>query len=192
MRLNFFEHRTFVLVTKSSIFVRSGSFFVGKLHLSHIWGYSKKNWASEPFWTGFYQFSKKYPRSMRLNFFENRTFVLVTKSSIFVRSGSIFVGKLHLSHSWGYSKKNWASEPFWTRFYQFSKKYPRSMRLNFFEHRTLIWSPNRQLLSDLAHFLWSSSTWAIVGDKLKNLSRANLFGHVFTNFQKKVSALDEA
>ena len=24
------------------------------------------------------------------------------------------------------------------------KKYPRSMRLNFFDHRTLYWSPNRQ------------------------------------------------
>ena len=25
------------------------------------------------------------------------------------------------------------------------KKYPRSMRLNFFDHRTLFWSPNHQL-----------------------------------------------
>ena len=24
------------------------------------------------------------------------------------------------------------------------KKYPRSMRLNFFDHRTLFWSPNHQ------------------------------------------------
>ena len=38
------------------------------------------------------------------------------------------------------------------------KKYPRSMRLNFFDHRTLFWPPNRQFQSELAHFLWACST----------------------------------
>ena len=37
-------------------------------------------------------------------------------------------------------------------------------------------------------FLWASSTWAIVGDKIKKLGRANHFGHVFTNFQKSIRA----
>ena len=59
MRLNFFEHRTFVLVTKSSIFVRSGSIFVGKLHLSHIWGYSKKKWGKRAILDTFLPIFKK-------------------------------------------------------------------------------------------------------------------------------------
>ena len=62
------------------------------------------------------------------------------------------------------------------------------MRFNFFEHRTLFWSPNRQFLSDLAHFLWASSTWARVGDKIKKLGGASNFGHVVTDFQKIVRA----
>ena len=159
MRLNFLRTPNFVLVTKSSIFVQLGSFSVVKLHLSH----SKKIVQSEPFWTRFHRFSKQYPRSMRLNFFEQRTLFWSPNRQLLSDLAHFFVGKLYLSHSWGYSKKIGQSEPFWTRFHQFSKKYPRSMRLNFFEHRTLFWSPNRQFLSDLAHFLWASSTWAIVG-----------------------------
>ena len=121
--------------------------------------------------------------------FRTPNFVLVTKLSIFVRFGSFFVSKLHLSHSWVKSKKKIGqTEPFWTRFYRFSKKYPRSMRFNFFEHRTLFWSTNRQFWFDLVHFLWASSTWARVGDKIKKLGGASHFGHVFTDFQKIIRA----
>ena len=65
------------------------------------------------------------------------------------------------------------------------KKYPRSMGLNFFDHWTLFWLPNRQFLSDFAHLLWASSTWAIIGDKL---GTGNHFRHVFTDFQKIIRA----
>ena len=118
---------------------------------------------------------------MRLNFFEHRT-LFWSANRQFSFDLAHF---LRASSTWAIVKKIVQSEPFWTRFYRFSKKYPRSMRLNFFEHWTLFWSPNRQFLSDFAHFLWASSTWAIFGDKIEILGRANLFGHVFTNLKKK-------
>ena len=63
------------------------------------------------------------------------------------------------------------------------------MTLNFFEQRTLFWSPNRQFLSDLAHFfvgkLHLSHSW---GQSKKKLGRANHIGTVFTDFQKSVRA----
>ena len=62
------------------------------------------------------------------------------------------------------------------------------MRLNFFDHRTLFWPPNRQFQSEMAHFLWECSTLAIIGDKTKKSGTANHFGQVFTNFQKSIRA----
>ena len=66
------------------------------------------------------------------------------------------------------------------------------MRLNFFEHWTLFWSLNRQFPSDLAHFLWTSSTWAIVGDTVKKKLGKQAILDTFLPIFKKVSALDEA
>ena len=42
------------------------------------------------------------------------------------------------------------------------------MRLNFFDHRTLFWTPNRQFLSNSANFWWVDSILAVIGDDLKN------------------------
>ena len=71
------------------------------------------------------------------------------------------------------------------------KKYPRSMRLNFFDHRTWFWPPNRQFWSEMAHFLWACSTLAIIGDKLKNRAQRTILDK-FSPISKKKSALDEA
>ena len=60
------------------------------------------------------------------------------------------------------------------------------MRLNFFDHRTLFWPPNRQFQSELAHFLWTCSTSAIIGDKTKKSGTAKHFGQVILNFQKSI------
>ena len=104
MRLNFFEHRTFVLVTKSSIFVRSDSFFVGKLHLSHSWGYSKKIWQASHFGHVFTNFQKSIRARWGLTF-SNNELCFGQQIVNLVWFGSFFVGKLHLSLSWGEIKK---------------------------------------------------------------------------------------
>ena len=153
MRLNFFEHRTLFYTKNRQFWFDLGHFLWASFTSARIEDKIKKIGRSKPFWTRFYQFSKNYPRSMRFNFFEHRTLFWSPNRQFFVWFGSFFVGKFHLSHSWGWNKKIGQNEPFWTRFYRFSKKYPRSMRLNFFKHQTLFWSPNRQFLSDLAFFV---------------------------------------
>ena len=185
MRLNFFEHRTLIWSTNRQFWFDLAHF----LWASSTWAIVRDNIKtighSEPFWTRFYRFSKKYPRSMRLNFFEHWTLFW----SLNRQFPSDLAHFLWTSSTWAIVgdkvEKIGQSEPFWTRFYHFSKKYPRSMRLNFFEHWTLFWSLNRPFLSDLAHFLWASSTWAIVGDKIKKNGQSEPFWTRFYRFSKK-------
>ena len=153
---------------------------MGTLHFSHNWGWNKKTGLSEPVWTSFYLFPKKVSE-----LFRSPNIVLDTQSSILVKLRTFLVDTLHCSPNWVWNKKIGLSEPFWLSFYLFQKKYPRSMRLNFFDHRTLFWTPNRQFLSKGAHFGWARSTLAINGDEIKKLDWANHFIQVFTFFQKK-------
>ena len=126
---------------------------------------------------------KKYPRSMRLNFFNHRT--------LFWSPNCQF--QSNCAHFWwagsplaiiGDKIKKWLNELLWTSFTYFQKKYPRSMRLNFFNHRTLFWSPNRQFQSNCAHFWWTGSTLAIIGDRITNGLNEPLWTS-FIYFQKK-------
>ena len=65
------------------------------------------------------------------------------------------------------------------------------MRLKFFDHRTLFWSPDCQFQSNCAHFSWAGSILAIVGDKIKKWTERTT-SDKFYLFPNKVSALDEA
>ena len=120
--------------TKSSTLVQLGSFLVGSLHFSHNWGWNKKlDWANH-FGQIFTYFQKKLSE-----LFRSTNIVLDTKSSILVQLFSFLVGSLHFSHIWVWNKKlDWANH-FGQVITYFQKKYP-----NFFDHRTLFWSPNRQ------------------------------------------------
>ena len=73
----------------------------------------------------------------------------------------------------------------WTTLWPGHKNWPHTMRLNFFDHRTLFWTPNRQFYSNCAHFWWVSSTLAIICDEIKQLDWPNHFEIVFIYFQKK-------
>ena len=134
-----FRSPNIVLDTKSSILDQLCSFLVGSLHFSHNWGGNKKlDWANH-FGQSFTYFQKKLSE-----LFRSPNIVLDTKSSILVQLFSFLVGSLHFSHNWVWNKKlDWANH-FGQVITYFQKKYPRSMRLNFFDHRTLFWTPNRQ------------------------------------------------
>ena len=71
------------------------------------------------------------------------------------------------------------------KFYLFPKKRPRSMRLNFFNHQTLFWSPNRQFQSNSAFWL-PGSTLARVVDKIKKMDWTNDFGQVLSISRKSI------
>ena len=189
MRLNFFEHRTLFWSTNRQFFPDLAHFLWASSTWAIVRDNIKKIGHSEPFWTRFYQFSKKYPCSMRLNFFEHWTLFWSTNRQFL----SDLAHFLWASSTWAIVrdniKKNWAYRTILDTFLPiFQKSIRARWGLTFFDNRTLFWSPNRQFLSDLAHFLWACSTWAIVGDKMKKLGRANHFGHVFTDFQKSIRA----
>ena len=98
------------------------------------------------------------------------------------------MGRLHFSHNWRWNKKlDWANH-FGQVFVYIHKKYPRSMRLNFFDHRTLFWTPNRQFQSNCAHFWWAVSTLAIIRVE-KKVGLSEPFWTGFHLFPKKVSKL---
>ena len=134
-----FRSPNIVLDIKSSILDQLCSFLVDSLHFSHNWGGNKKlDWANH-FGQSFTYFQKKLSE-----LFRSPNIVLDTKSSILVQLFSFLVGSLHFSHNWVWNKKlDWANH-FGQVITYFQKKYPRSMRLNFFDHRTLFWTPNRQ------------------------------------------------
>ena len=98
------------------------------------------------------------------------------------------VGRLTLAII-GDKIKNGLNEPLWTSFIYFQKKYPHSMRLNFFDHRTLFLSPNRQFQSNCAHCWWAGSTLSLVWDKIKKMTERTTLVK-FCLFPKKVSTLD--
>ena len=70
--------------------------------------------------------------------------------------------RLHFSHYCGLNKKNGLNELFWTSFQLFPKKYPRSMSLNFFDHRYCFDTKSSilvQLCSFLVAMLFFSYNW---------------------------------
>ena len=146
-----------------------------------------KNGLNDPLWTTFIYFQKKYPRSMRLNFFDHRTLFLSPNRQFQSNCAHCLWAGSNLVIVGDKIKKNWLNEPLWTSFIFFQKKYPRSIRLNFFDHRTLFLSPNRQFQSNCAHCLWAGSNLAIIGDKIKNRLNEPLWTR-FTYFQKSIRA----
>ena len=154
-----------------------------RLHFSHNWRWNKKNGLTEPIWTSFYLFPKKVSE-----LFPSPNNVLVIKSSVLVQLCSFLVAMLQFSHNWWWNEKNGLNKPFWTSFYLFPKKYPRSMRLNFFDHRTLFWTPNLQFISICAHFWCAGSNLAIIRDKIRKLDWGNHFGQGFNYLQKSIRA----
>ena len=131
---------------------------------------------------------KKYPRSMRLNFFNHRT--------LFWSPNRHF--QSNCAHFWwagstlaiiGDKIKKMTERNTVDKFYLFpKKKYPRSMRLNFFNHQTMFCSPNRQFQSNCAHFWWAGSTLAIVVDKIKKWTEQATFDKFYLFPGKSIRA----
>ena len=143
MRLNFFDHRTLFLSPNRQFQSNCAHCWWAGSTLDIVGDKIKKNWLNEPLWTSFIFFHKKYPRSIRLNFFDHRTLFLSPNRQFQSNCAHCWWAGSTLDIVGDKIKKNWLNEPLWTSFIFFHKKYPRSMRLNFFDHRTLFWSANR-------------------------------------------------
>ena len=161
MRLNFFHHRTMFWTPNCQFFSNCVHFWWGGSTLAI--SEDKKIGLNEPLWTSFIYFQKKYPRSMRLNFFDHRT-LFWSPNRQFQSNSAFWLAGSTLARVVDKIKKNGLNERLRKSFIYFQKKYPRSIRLNFFDHRTLFWSPGRQFQLNYAHCWWTGSTLAIIGD----------------------------
>ena len=111
----------------------------------------------------------------------------MTKSSILVQFCSFLVCRLHFSHYWGWNKKIGLSELFWTSFQLFPKN-PRSMSLNFFDHRYCFDTKSSilvQLCSFLVAMLLVSYNW-LWNEKI---GLSDPFWTSYYLFPKKVSEI---
>ena len=191
MRLNFFDQRTLFWSPNCQFFSNCAHFWWAGSTLAISEDKIKKNWTERTTLDKFILFPKKIFALDEDLLFRSLNNVLVAKLSISVKLCSFLLGRVHFSRNWVWNIKNWTERTTLDRFYLFPKHYPRSMRLNFFDQRTLFWSPNCQFFSNCAHFWWAGSTLAISEDKIKKNWTERTTLDKFILFPKKIFALDE-
>ena len=193
MRLTFFDHRTLFCSPNCQFFCNCAHFWWARSTLALSEDKIKKKWTERTTLDKFLYISrKKYPCSIRLNIFAHRIFFWSPDRQFQSNYAYCWwAGSTSAKAGDKIKKNDWTNHIGQVLFFP-KKKFPRSMRLNFFDHRTLFWSPNCQFQSNCAHFWLAGSTLAVVVNKIR---KNGLNGRLWTNFiyfQKKVSLLDHA
>ena len=188
MRLNFFDHRTLFLSPNCQFQSNCAHFWLSGSTLAVVVNKIKKmDWRNH--FGQVLSFFKKIIRARSGWTFSITKHCFGHQIVNFSRICVNLMGRLHISHKRGLIK-NWTERTTLDKFYLFPKKYLRSIRLNFFDHKHCF---GHQIVNfsricvNLMGRLHISRKWGLIK---KWTERTTL--DKFYLFPKKVSALDEA